>query len=224
MSYEAGFKSQFADNRARINGSVFYYTIDDPQFSAVGGAGNLVQLVNAAGGRGYGFELDAEFKPTENFLLSFGASYNNTRIEDAALAVGICAQCTVTDPTVMLGGSTRALVDGNPFPNAPEWILDASAPDGVPVGNDGEFFLSTDWAYQDRTNFFLYESAEFNANNQVEGGLRAGYAKVDRTFEVAAFVRNITYADNVKDGIDFNNNIVFVNDPRIIGVSLRVRR
>ena len=51
MSYEAGFKSQFAGNRARVNGAVFYYTIDDPQFSAVGGAGNLVQLVNAAGGR-----------------------------------------------------------------------------------------------------------------------------------------------------------------------------
>ena len=192
MSYEAGFKSQFADNRARINGAVFYYTIDDPQFSAVGGVGNLVRLVNAAGGRGYGFELDAEFKPTDNFLLSFGASYNNTRIEDAALAVGICAQCTVTHPTVMLGGSTRALVDGDPFPNAPEWILDASARFGVPVGNDGEFFLSTDWAYQGHTNFFLYESAEFNANDQVEGGLRASYARLDGSLEVAAFVRNIT--------------------------------
>ncbi len=224
MSYEAGFKSQFADNRARVNAAVFYYTIDDPQFSAVGGAGNLVQLVNAAGGRGYGFELDSEFKPTDNLLFTFGASYNNTRIEDAGLAVGICAQCTVTDPTVVLSGNTRTLVDGNPFPNAPEWIVDASARFSVPMGNEGELFASTDWAYQGKTNFFLYESKEFNADGQFEGGLRAGYARLDGSFEVAAFVRNITDEDNVKGGIDFNNNTAFVNDPRIIGVSLRIRR
>jgi iron complex outermembrane recepter protein len=224
MSYEAGFKSQFAGNRARINGAVFYYTIDDPQFSAVGGAGNLVQLVNAAGGRGFGFEIDSEFKPTQALLLSFGASYNDTRIEDPNLLVGTCAQCTVTDPTVTIGGARRARVDGNPFPNAPEWIIDAGARLGFPMGNDAEFFAATDWAYQGRTNFFLYESEEFFADSQIEGGLRLGYAKLDGSFELAAFVRNITDADNVKGGIDFNNNTAFVNEPRIIGVSLRVKR
>ena len=224
MSYEAGFKSQFAGNRARVNGAVFYYTIDDPQFTAVGGGGNLVQLVNAEGGRAWGFELDAEFKPTESLLLSLGASYNDTKIEDANLAVGICAQCTVTDPLVTINGTQRALVDGNPFPNAPEWILDASARFGVPLGSEGEIFALTDWAYQGRTNFFLYESREFFADNQIEGGLRVGYTRFDGSFELAAFVRNITDASNVKGGIDFNNNTAFVNDPRIIGVSLRVRR
>jgi outer membrane receptor protein involved in Fe transport len=224
MSYEAGFKSQFAGNRARINGAVFYYTIDDPQFTAVGGANNLVQLVNAEGGRAFGFELDAEFKPTDSLLLTLGASYNDTKIEDADLAVGICAQCTVTDPLVTIGTSQRALVDGNPFPNAPEWILDASARFGVPLGDNGEIFALTDWAYQGKTNFFLYESREFFADNQIEGGLRVGYARLDGSLELAAFVRNITDASNVKGGIDFNNNTAFVNDPRIIGVSLRVKR
>jgi iron complex outermembrane recepter protein len=224
MSYEAGFKSQFAGNRARVNGAVFYYTIDDPQFTAVGGGGNLVQLVNAEGGRAWGFELDAEFKPAESLLLTLGASYNDTKIEDANLAVGICAQCTVTDPTVTLNGTRRALVDGNPFPNAPEWIIDASARFGVPIGNDGEIFALTDWAYQGKTNFFLYESQEFFADSQIEGGLRVGYARLDGSLELAAFVRNITDASNVKGGIDFNNNTAFVNEPRIIGVSLRVKR
>ena len=78
------------------------------------------------------------------------------------------------------------------------------------------------WAYQGKTNIFIYESAEFNTNNQIEGGLRVGYAKLDGTFEVAAFVRNILDADNVKGGIDFNNNTAFVNDPRVFGISARV--
>ncbi|MBX7501902.1 TonB-dependent receptor [Qipengyuania sp. YG27] len=222
MSYEAGFKSEMAGRRVRLNGAVYYYTIEDPQFTAVGGADNLVQLVNANKGRGYGFELDSAFQVTPDFLLTAGLSWNNTKIQDENLAVGICAQCTVTDPTVVLSGTTRALVDGNPFPNAPEWIADVTARYAFPVGNAGEVFFFTDWAYQGKTNFFLYESEEFNANNQIEGGLRVGYARTDGTFEVAAFVRNITDADNVKGGIDFNNNTAFVNDPRVFGISARV--
>ena len=222
MSYEAGFKSELADRRVRLNGAVYYYTITDPQFTAVGGANNLVQLVNADKGRGFGFELDSAFQVTPDFLVTAGVSYNDTKIQDDTLAVGICAQCTVTDPTVVLSGNTRALVDGNPFPNAPEWIADFTARYAFPVGNAGEVFFFTDWAYQGKTNFFLYESAEFNANNQVEGGLRIGYARTNGLFEIAAFVRNITDADNVKGGIDFNNNTAFVNDPRVFGISARV--
>lgn len=37
----------------------------------------------------------------------------------------------------------------------------------------------------------------------------------------AIFARNITDEDNIKGGIDFNNNTAFVNEPRIVGVSLK---
>ena len=222
MSYEVGFKSEFADRRIRLNGAAYFYNIEDPQFSAVGGAGNLVQLVNAADGRGYGFELDSAFQITPNFLITAGASYNNTEIRDENLAVGICAQCTVLDPIVNLSGTDRALVDGNPFPNAPEWIADMTARYAIPIGAVGELFAYTDWTYQGETSFFLYDSAEYVVDNQIEGGLRVGYAKRDGSFEIAAFARNITNADNVKGGIDFNNNTAFVNDPRVIGLSVRI--
>ncbi len=222
MSYEVGFKSEFADRRIRLNGAAYFYNIEDPQFSAVGGAGNLVQLVNAADGRGYGFELDSAFQITPNFLITAGASYNNTEIRDENLAVGICAQCTVLDPIVNLSGTDRALVDGNPFPNAPEWIADMTARYAIPMGAVGELFAYTDWTYQGETSFFLYDSAEYVVDNQIEGGLRVGYAKRDGSFEIAAFARNITNADNVKGGIDFNNNTAFVNDPRVIGLSVRI--
>ena len=180
MSYEAGFKTELADRRVRLNGAVFHYRVDDPQFTAVGGAGNLVQLVNAEEGRAWGFELDSQFRVGENFLLTAGVSYNDTEIRDNALAVGICAQCTVLDPIVVIGGANRALVDGNPFPNAPDWIFDVTARWAMPVGNRGEIFVYTDWAYQGRTNFFLYESREFVTDGQIEGGLRIGYAAARR--------------------------------------------
>jgi outer membrane receptor protein involved in Fe transport len=222
-SYEVGFKTELADRRVRINGAAFYYTVDDPQFTAVGGAANLVQLINADRGEAWGFELDGAFKITPNFLVTLGVAYNNTEIQDDDLAVGICAQCTVTDPTDVIGGSTRALIDGNPFPNAPEWSGDFTARYGIPVGNAGEFFIFTDWIYLGETNFLLYESEEFNAGSRIEGGLKIGYAGGNGQWELAAFARNITNEDNVLGVIDFNNNTAFVNDPRIIGVSFGVK-
>jgi iron complex outermembrane recepter protein len=221
MSYEVGFKTELAGRRLRLNGALFHYRVEDPQFTAVGGAGNLVQLVNANAGTAWGFELEGAFRVSENFLLTAGVSYNDTRIDDGALAVGICAQCTVTDPIVVINATNRALVDGNPFPNAPNWIFDVTARWSLPVSNDGEIFVFTDWAYQGRTNFFLYESREFVTDGQIEGGLRIGYAALDGRWEVALFARNITDEDNVRGGIDFNNNTGFVNEPRTFGISAR---
>ncbi|MCW3834982.1 TonB-dependent receptor [Sphingomonas canadensis] len=221
LSMEAGFKALIADRRVRLNGAFFHYTVNDPQFTAVGGAGNLVQLLNADRGTAWGFELDSEFRPVDSLIFTIGLSYNKTKISDSSLAVGVCAQCTVTDPMITIAGTPRALVDGNPFPNAPELIADFTARYSVPLGSGGELFAFTDWAYQGKTNLFLYESLEFNTDDQVEGGLRIGYARSDGSYEIALFARNITDADNVKGGIDFNNNTGFVNEPRTFGISVR---
>ncbi|MEO0589256.1 MAG: TonB-dependent receptor [Pseudomonadota bacterium] len=216
-SYEVGFKSELADNTVRLNGAVFYYNVQDPQFTAVGGTGNLVQLINANEGEAYGFELDTAFQPTPGLLFTLGVAYNDTQINDSDLAVGVCAQCTVTDP---INADGFALVDGNPFPNAPEWSGDFTASYTVPVGESDEFFIFTDWVYLGETNFLLYESLENNADSRIEGGLRAGYRGNDGQYEIAVFARNITNEDNVQGVVDFNNNTAFVNDPRVIGVSL----
>ncbi len=183
-----------------------------------------MQLINANEGKAYGAEVDFEWAPLDNLIFTGGLSYTDTELNDAGLAVGICAQCTVTDPTAVIGGATRALVDGNPFPNAPEFTADLTARYSIPLGADGELFAFTDWAYQGDTNLFLYESEEFNTDGQFEGGLKIGYAKTDGSYEVAAFARNITDEDNVKGAIDFNNNTAFVNEPRIIGISLKFNR
>ena len=222
-SYEVGFKSELADRRVRLNGAAYYYTVEDPQFTAVGGAGNLVQLINANRGEAWGLEFDGAFQISSQFLVTLGAAYNNTAIKDSTLAVGICAQCNVTDPTRVISGSTRALINNNPFPNAPEWSGDFTARYSIPVGTKGEFFIFTDWVYLGDTNFLLYESREFNAKSRIEGGLKIGYSGDDGQWELAAFARNITDEDNVLGVVDFNNNTAFVNDPRIIGAMLSVK-
>jgi iron complex outermembrane receptor protein len=220
-SIEGGFKTQLADDRVRLNGAVFYYEIEDQQLSAIGGGGNFVQLVNADKGTGMGFDLDGEFLITDRFMMTLGLSYTDTEIEDNTLVVPPCGSgmCTVLDP---LDGNGNAIIDGNPFTQAPEFIATVTARYGIPLGS-GELFFYTDWAYQGETQFFIYESKEFKSDGNFEGGARIGYAADDGKWEVAIFGRNITDEENVKGAIDFNNLTGFDNDPRIIGASFRTR-
>lgn len=219
ISYEAGFKAQLLDNRLRWNASVFYWDVDDLQISAVGGGGNFIELINSQNAVGYGIETDIEYLASENLMLTAGFAYNNTEIKDRNLAVGVCAQCTVLDP---INADGRALVDGNPLPQAPEWTLNLTAEYTKSIGDDAELFFFTDWAFQGRTNFFLYESIEYTSNGDFEGGVKLGYRWEEGKYELAFFGRNITNEANIKGGIDFNNLTAFFNEPRVMGAAFRV--
>ncbi len=222
LSYEAGVKSDLLNGRARLNASVFYYTVEDQQFSAIGGASNFTQLVNAEEGEAYGVEIEGEWAVTDNLFLTLAYGYANTEIKDANLVVAPCGsgQCTVTDP---LDGAGFARINGNPFPNAPEYTLDFTARYEHPLASGARVFAATDWTVRGPLNFFLYESIEYQTDAQYEGGLQIGYVTPGERYEFALFGRNITDEENALGGIDFNNNTGFVNEPRIIGLSLRMK-
>jgi iron complex outermembrane receptor protein len=227
-SIEAGFKSDLAGNRVRLNGAVFYYEIKDQQLSAIGGGGNFVQLVNADKGTGMGFDLDLEFLATDNLLLTAGLSYVDTEIQDDTLTILPCGAvlgvapgfCTVRDP---VNPNFTAVVDGNSFTQAPDYIATITARYGIPIGDNSEFFFYTDWAFQGETQFFIYESAEYFSDDTFEGGARIGYSHDGGKWELALYGRNITDEENVKGGIDFNNFTGFDNEPRIVGLSFKAR-
>ncbi len=220
-SIEAGVKAFAFDRRLRADVGVFRYVIEDQQLTAIGGAGNFNQLINADEGIGQGFELDLEWLPLDNLAITGGLSYNQTEINDPTLRVAPCgAPCTVLDPVV--GGLAR--IDGNSFPNAPEWIANVTARYSMPFGDRGELFAFTDWAYKGETNFFLYESREFSEDGYWEGGLRLGYARLDGSYEVAVYGRNITDETRLIGGIDFNNLTGFINNPRTWGAEIKIKR
>lgn len=220
-SYEVGYKSILMDNRMRFNAAAFYYVVNDQQFTAVGGGGNNITLVNADKGVGYGFEADILWAVSDNLNLTAGLGYAKTEIQDDLLAVPTCGsgQCTPTDA---INANGFAVVNGNPFPNAPELTANFIADYRQPIGTNGmEFIASTDWTIQGKTNLFLYESLEYNTSGNFEGGLKVGLGFDDGKYEVAAFARNITNEVNLAGGIDFNNNTGFVTEPRIVGLSFR---
>ena len=224
MSYEAGFKSRLWDGRARLNGTAYIYEVDDMQFTAIGGADNSNRLINADKGEGYGVEFDGDVYLGAGFSLSAGAAWNHTEIKDKNLLVAICTGgCTVTNPIVNVAGQNRARIDGNPFPQAPEYTANLTLNYVRPLGNDTELFASTDWVMQKDFNLFLYQSVEFQQDTSFEGGLRAGWRDLNRGLEAAVYARNITDEANVIGAIDFNNLTAFVNEPRTYGVQVSKR-
>ncbi len=220
-SIEAGAKVDLPRGLGFLNGAIYRYQTDNQQLTAVGGAGNFNQLLNADEVEGYGVEIDGRLDITPNFELTFGYSWNKTEINDPDLEVAVCAAgCTVLDPVNPLTGN--ALIDGNSLPNAPEHIANAAARYGIPIPS-GEVYLFADWAFRSKINFFLYESVEFKSDAKSEVGARIGYVHGSGAWELAAFGRNIFDENSIDGAIDFNNLSGFVNEPAVWGLEGLVR-
>ncbi len=219
-SFETGIKSDVLDGQGRVNATVFYYTMDDQQLTAVGGGANFNRLVNADKTTGYGFELDTEWVLSDEFNATFNLSYNKTEIKDDELAVATCFQCTVNDP---INDAGLAVLDGNSLPHAPEWISNFTLRYTKEL-EDGNFFALGDISYRSEINMFLYDSVEFEGKALTEVGLRAGYewAEGDYEYQVSAFVRNLFDEQQAIGAVDFNNNTGIVNEERYIGAEFKV--
>ena len=216
-SVEAGVKADLFDRRGRVAFSVYDYTVKDQQLTVVGGNSNVNRLINADKTKGRGVELDVEAAVSPSLRLTASTSYNFTEIRDASLSVNRCGSCTITDP---INAANRVVINGNSLPQAPNWIVNATARYSVPVA-DGEFFVYTDWSYRSKINFFLYEAAEFTGKPLTEGGLRLGYTWANGKYEAAVFGRNILDERRLTGAIDFNNLTGFTNEPRTWGVQFK---
>ena len=218
-SYEIGLKSALLDHRANLNLTAYAWDTANLQLAAVGGSSQGTNLINAKDAIGEGFEAEFEYKPIDPLLLTASGSYNFTQIRDSSLEVGQCASCTITNPIDPATGNVK--INGNPLPNAPRWVLDASARYSIPLNKDNEIYGLTDWSYRGTEDFFLYKAKEFDGQSLLLGGLRVGYIDHARGFEVAAYVHNILDEVKVTGAIDFDNLTGFVNDPRTYGFELR---
>jgi iron complex outermembrane recepter protein len=229
ISYELGIKADVFEHRARVAFDVYYFDVSHQQLTAVGGQSNVVRLINAAHTKGKGAELELEAHLLPNLLLNLSSGYNYTRIEDPTLAVPPCfnwgflpggAHCTELNP---LNANGRALIDGNPLPQAPKYVGDLSLRYGVPMGAGNELYFFTDMSYRTDMNFFLDAETEFVGPALYQLGARIGYTWSDKKYELAAFCRNCTNQIRNIGGINFENTTGFINDPRIVGGQFMVK-
>ncbi len=222
-SYEGGIKASFADGRVNVSAAGFYYDIDNIQLNGNDSNGNGV-LFNGNKGKGYGAEFEIEARPVNNFRVTAGLSLLHTAINapnvyaQVGAAGGVMSQ-TVLNPTVRIGNNYYANINGNPFPNAPDYNINLSARYDLPLGGDSKLFVAGDFNMQGKTNLVLYRSVEYRADGNYELGGKIGYAF--GKYEIAGFVRNLTNRKNLIGAIDTSNYRAGIyNDPRVFGVML----
>lgn len=222
-SYEAGLKTALLDNKVHFNLAGFYYVVDNIQLNGNDSNGNGV-LFNANKGKGYGVEAELEARPVRNLRFNVGFSWLHTRIDDSNVfaqvgaANGVPSE-TVLNPLVRVGSNYFAQIDGNPFPNAPKYNVNIEARYDLPLDNKSRLFIASDFNMQGKTYYTLYRSLEYTSSGNYELGAKIGYAF--KSYEIAAFVRNLTNTKNLVDVIDTSNYRAGIyNDPRVFGITL----
>jgi iron complex outermembrane receptor protein len=130
-SFEVGVKTQWFDNRVRVNGAIFDSNYRDLQITVIGAAGaDIIQ--NAGKVRIMGAEGEAQAEPIRKlvFNAAFGYLYYHT------IELGSAANVP--------GGPT---LDTAP-PYIPTWKFNLGAQYGINISGIGELTPRLDWTYQ----------------------------------------------------------------------------
>jgi len=138
-AYELGVKSEFLDNRVRLNAAVFYYDYTDIQVAiALGGA---QFFTNAAASRNYGLDATLDFAATDQLTLSAGLGLLDAKYEDYPNARGF---------TPLGVAFPIANAKGKELPFSPPVTGFVSATYKLPT-SIGAFKATANLAYNDRS-------------------------------------------------------------------------
>lgn len=224
-SYELGFKSRLPNGRGFINGAVFYIESDgwqeiqidvDPE---TGFVTTPTYFSNEADIVSRGFELEAQYEPTDRLTLNAVFGYVDAEYRDFEFVQGLRGQ--------------------------PAQIEDL---DGIPVKLVPEYDVNLAAQYDFESGFFIRGEANFLGDTFLEERSRELDPNTDRavqeattrfnlffgyetaSFTVRAFAENIS-DERVPSGLAFAN-LTFgwdgtfysaVDPPRILGVELSAR-
>jgi outer membrane receptor protein involved in Fe transport len=163
-AYEAGLKSEWFDQRLRLNVDVFRSDYTNLQVSsAIFNAANVpvAEITNAGRSRSQGVELEGEWAVTEGFRIKSNVTYLKARYQDypnvtlTAIQTFCRANPTVADCKQQFPGGVAALqnLSGQPTSFAPTWsgTLAASYSLALPGGyhfiTEADVFGSTRYFY-----------------------------------------------------------------------------
>ena len=208
-SYEAGFKSTFADQRVRLNMAAFYNDYNDFQVSrfTVDGGGNFLAVFDNAGKAVmWGLEMEFTALLTDNLTLNANAGYLNSKYKDF-----FDGGVDVSDQ--------RHLV------NAPEFSSRASLSYEHDLGDLGT--VSFNGAVSTRSKTYLtVSSSEILAQDAyalVDASIR--FTSADQLWDVVLSGQNLTNKEYREHGFDLSAfpgvELGYYGTPRTYNLTVR---
>lgn len=166
ITYEAGFKSSFADGRYRLNASGFYIDYDDFQTFTQDGLSLLLFNVDAEV-TGAEFELIAN--PFEGFEMLLGLSLLDAEQKDLAGFDG---------------------VRDRPMPNAPDVSFNGLARYQWPMMN-GAMAVQFDWNYVDKRSLNAIDHEALIGDSYWVANAKLGWTSEDGKWHADVWVKNL---------------------------------
>ncbi|MYH69860.1 MAG: TonB-dependent receptor, partial [Gammaproteobacteria bacterium] len=161
-AWEAGIKTDFADNRVRVNAAAFYYDYKNLQYQATdpevfeGGVGNL------PGSEIYGAEVELLGFITESLTLDARLAWLETEISESHLALdnvrsddatnALLSQCGFNifcDDIQRARAAAVTDVEGNELAKTPNFTADVMLRYRGRLGGWGDFEASAQYIYRD---------------------------------------------------------------------------
>lgn len=189
LAYELGFKSDWLENRLRLNGSVFFYDRTDVQMTASQAEGSIVsigRLQNIGDVEAKGAELDLTWLATDNLMLQLGLGYTDSEVVDSDFVI-----------TSVLPLTGSAPLEGTNTANYSKYSANFVGRYEQEVGENFLASVQLEYAYRSErdlsviTNPFL-EDPFFKEPGFGLVNLRATLGAYDRHWSMTAFVENLT--------------------------------
>jgi len=197
-AYELGGRSRLLSGRIDLSGAVFHYDYKDKQllgYISDAFFGNLPGLVSVPKARVDGVEASLVFRPIEDWYVSLGGTYLDTRVESNFNTVGPVA----TSGTIN--------VKGEAFPDTPKLSVLLNTEYRFPLLAEWGGFVGGNATYHGRTTSTFAAPPEFDIDEYTVLDARVGIARADGKLRIQLWGKNITdkyywsHVDHVLDTI-----------------------
>ncbi|MBP7337418.1 TonB-dependent receptor [Niveispirillum sp.] len=178
-SYEAGFKTEFADRRVRLNGSAFTYDYKDLQVQSFLVPG-VTDITNASDAKVDGVELELTTRPVTGLDIGATLTYLNARYKNYPQA-----PIPGTSPAVTIDASGKYLN------SSPKWAYMLYGQYNFDVGG-GSAFVRGEYGWKDRQYFTVVNDPIQTMGSYDLLNASIGFAPEGGNWQVVLYGRNLS--------------------------------
>ncbi|VAV93706.1 TonB-dependent receptor [hydrothermal vent metagenome] len=208
LAYEVGVKSQWADNRVRLNVAAFYNDYNDIQLGSVGAdsTGNLILIIQN-GGKAVvkGFEVELQAVPAQGLTIEGGIGYTDfgfTRLNPGVQDITLATQQA----------------------NTPKWTTNLGVSYAIDMSNDATLTVRGDWSYSGSSYKDVVNTPQLKQKAYSLVNARITYEPSGANWSISALVTNLTDERYIVGGLSTLGSFGIVEAvygrPREWGVSL----
>ena len=216
FAIEVGHKSEFLEDRLRINSALYWYDYKDQQVVVFFGGGNIVENADADI---FGFETDINFAISDNSQVFFSLAYNNSEYDDGETLVDVAFP----------GGAAPVDVSGNRIPLTPKLSFNFGFEHRFRLQNGASLIPSilVHWEDDNDLRHFGYDIDV--QESWSETNFQVSYQPANENWYLDGWIRNIEDRDG-DDVVDLSylvtgtgNRTANFRAPRTYGVSFGYR-